>query len=84
MRYLLIYNNEVYFQQFLNLKEIKECLTEYLENEISMLAIKELQKAKTIKDLQNFLKALYANKKIEITLKEMEEKSSKINIDEGR
>lgn len=74
MRYLLIYNNEVYFQQFLNLKEIKECLTEYLENEISILAIKELQKAKTIKDLQNFLKALYANKKIKITLKEMEEK----------
>lgn len=74
MRYLLVYNNEVYFQQFLNLKEIKECLTEYLENEISMLAIKELQKAKTIKDLQNFLKALYANKKIKITLKEMEEK----------
>ena len=77
MRYLLIYNNEVYFQQFLNLKEIKECLTEYLKNEISILAIKELQKAKTIKDLQNFLKALYANKKIEITLKEMEETNNK-------
>lgn len=77
MRYLLIYNNEVYFQQFLNLKEIKECLTEYLKNEISILAIKELQKAKTIKDLQNFLKALYANKKIKITLKEIEETNKK-------
>ena len=77
MRYLLIYNNEVYFQQFLNLKEIKECLTEYLKNEISILAIKELQKAKSIKDLQNFLKALYANKKIKITLKEIEKTNKK-------
>lgn len=74
MRYLLIYDNEVYFQQFLSLKEIKECLTEYLKDEISMLAIRELQKAKTVKDLQNFSKALYANKKIKIILKEMEEK----------
>lgn len=70
MRFLLIYDNEVYFKQYLDFKELKECLAIHLIDKISDLAIKELNNFKNIKELNNFIKILKIRKKLNIEILE--------------